>query len=158
MRFDFCQHFSAKISKKVVRGEISMNCIRKREKYQTFFGETSKNAISIVARGPVPRDRPSCTKNGRSPELTAVFFHDRCLARDRPSPYGNGDGFLFLTVARGPVPRETLNRAEMVPFYRSAGACPPRSSELHEKWPQPRTHGHFLSRPMQCEGQALALR
>ena len=72
----------------------------------TFFCEKSKNAISIVARGPVPRDRPSCAKNGRSPELTAIFFHDRCMARDRPSPYGNGDGFLFLTVARGPVPRD----------------------------------------------------
>ena len=43
------------------------------------------------------------------------------MARDRPSPYGNGDGFLFLTVARGPVPRDAL------PFHRSAGACPPRS-------------------------------
>ena len=62
------------------------------------------------------------------------------------------------TVARGPVPRETLNRAEMVPFYRSAGACPPRASELREKWPQSRTHGHFLSRSMHGEGQALALR
>ena len=45
-----------KIVKKVIFRAISMNCSRKREKRQTFFGEKSKNAISIVARGPVPRD------------------------------------------------------------------------------------------------------
>ena len=47
--------------------------------------------ISIpVARGPVPRDR--------------------CMARDRPSPYGEG-----------------------AVFYRSAGACPPRSNRCSER-------------------------
>ena len=43
------------------------------------------------------------------------------MARDRPAPYGNGDGFLFLTVARGPVPREcprapvTVVRDRLIP-------------------------------------------
>ena len=73
----FVNVFLRKIEKKVIFRTIFINCIRKREKRQTIFGGKSKNAISIVARGPVPR--------------------------------------------------ETLNRAEMAPFYRSAGACPPRS-------------------------------
>ena len=41
---------------------------------------------------------------------------------------------------------------------RSAGACPPRFSDLGEKRPQPRDHGRFLSRSTHGEGQALALR
>ena len=41
-----------------------------------------------VARGPVPRERWSA----------------RTMARDRPSPYG--EGWRFFIVARGPVPRE----------------------------------------------------
>ena len=42
--------------------------------------------------------------------------------------------------------------------YRSAGACPPRSTDLGEKRPQPRNHEWLLSRPTRGEGQALALR
>ena len=34
-----------------------------------------------------------------------VFSVARAMARDRPSPYGEGAGVIF-TVARGPVPRE----------------------------------------------------
>ena len=77
-----------------------------------------KDSFFIVARGPVPRDR--------------------CMARDRPSPYG--EGVAFFTVARGPVPRDrwiarTMARDRFshrptmkgTVFYRSAGACPPRS-------------------------------
>ena len=66
------------------------------------------------------------------------------MARDRFSPpYGYDGvgavsnraygGFIFIVV-RGPVPRDI----GWFRFYRSAGACPPRS------W--------------RCEGQALALR
>ena len=43
-------------------------------------------------------------------------------------------------------------------YYRSAGACPPRSTDLGEKRPQPRDHGCFLLRPVHGERQALALR
>ena len=46
-----------------------------------------------VARGPVPRDRWSA----------------RVLARDGPSPYG--EGVVFFFVARGPVPRVVCRQA-----------------------------------------------
>ena len=47
------------------------------------------------------------TRSGSGePELQGwVVPRDRCMARDRPSPYVKGAAF----------------------FYRSAGACPPRS-------------------------------
>ena len=93
-------------------------------------------ASTTVARGPVPRDLPV----------------DRSMARDRPSPYEEGEAPL-TTVAGGAVPRERTTRAKtarrprpfLVPieawrgtgprptvkgrryFFRSAGACPPRS-------------------------------
>ena len=54
----------------------------------------SRTVFLIVARGPVPREFPI----------------DRCMARDRPSPYAERRRFsprdLPVTVARGPVPRE----------------------------------------------------
>ena len=43
-------------------------------------------------------------------------------------------------------------------LHRSAGACPPRSPDRHEKRPIPRGRGRFLSRSMHGEGQALSLR
>ena len=154
----FVNVFLRKFVKKVIFRTISMNCSRKRENCQTFFGETSKNAISIVARGLSPAIVQVARKMAAAQNSRPFSFTTDAWRGTGPRPTVKGDGFLFLTVARGPVPRETLNRAEMVPFYRSAGACPPRASELHEKWPQPRTHGHFLSRSMPGEGQALALR
>ena len=42
-----------------------------------------------VARGPVPRNLPTETRNARSPVTTDVCCHDPRTARDRPSPYGN---------------------------------------------------------------------
>ena len=51
----------------------------------TFFTVTVPDT---VARGPVPRDRPV----------------DRRMARDRPSPYGEGG--VFFIGARGPALRE----------------------------------------------------
>ena len=51
--------------------------------------------MDTVARGPVPRDRF---------RLRVGFPRDRCMARDRPSPYGKGA--VLDTVARGPVPRD----------------------------------------------------
>ena len=74
----------------------------------------------FVSRGPVPRDR----------------WIARMLARDRPSPYGAARRFFSyrggLSPAivglrgcwRGTGPRPTVSRAV---FFRSAGACPPRS-------------------------------
>ena len=41
-----------------------------------------------VARGPVPRDLSTAAENAGSPETTDVCCSDRCMARDRPSPYG----------------------------------------------------------------------
>ena len=64
-----------------------------------------KAASTTVVRGPVPRDCSTAAENARSQETTDVCGSDRCMARDRPSPYGEGDCF----------------------FSRSAGACPPRS-------------------------------
>ena len=51
------------------------------------------NHLSTVARGPVPRDLPTSAKNTRNPETTDGCCHDRCMARDRPSPYDEGNRF-----------------------------------------------------------------
>ena len=83
-------------------------------------GETSGLNFP-VGRVPVPRD--------------CWIARARTMARDRPSPYGEG---AF--------------------FHRSAGACPPRSLCRNEKRPQPQRHGRLLSRSIHGEGQALALR
>ena len=53
-----------------------------------------RKAFFPVARGPVPRDLSTAAENARSPETTDVCCSDRCLARDRPSPYGEGDCFF----------------------------------------------------------------
>ena len=59
----------------------------------------------FVARGPVPRDPRNKTQNVRSSRGLDVCCHDRCMARDRPSPYGGRRGVLS-DVARGTGPRE----------------------------------------------------
>ena len=118
----------------------------------------------IVARGPVPRDR----------------WIPRTLARDRPSPYGEGWRFFYrragacpprsfmhryFFVARGPVPRDRsvargMARDRPSPygeggvFFRSAGAlgCQTR---IRAGFPRER----WFARGMNAgEGQALALR
>ena len=66
------------------------------------------------------------------PPAKAVFRFDRGMARDRPSPYGKLHA--FLTVARGPVPRDRTTCAKT------------------ERQPTP------FPRPRHGEGQALALR
>ena len=53
---------------------------------------------------------------------------------------------------------QTLSPGRKPHFFRSAGACPPRSTDRNEKRPQPRDYGRLLSRPTHGEGQALALR
>ena len=60
----------------------------------------------------------------------------------------------FFSVVRGSAAVSRRKPSN----YRSAGACPPRSSDLHEKRPMPRGRGRFLSRSLHGEGQALALR
>ena len=50
-----------------------------------------------VARGPVPRDPRNKTQNVRSSRGLDVCCHDRCMARDRPSPYGNMEMSVILT-------------------------------------------------------------
>ena len=44
--------------------------------------------VVTVARGPVPRELSISAENARSPETTDVCCSARCMARDRPSPYG----------------------------------------------------------------------
>ena len=64
--------------------------------------------MQTVARGPVPRDHTTRAKNAR-----------------KPTP------FLVSTEARrGTGPRPTGNGTF---FYRSAGACPPRSHDPRKK-------------------------
>ena len=58
--------------------------------------------MHTVARGPVPRDRSPSAKPARG-----------------PSPFS-----VSIAAWRGPVPRPTVRGCR---FYRSAGACPPRS-------------------------------
>ena len=56
-----------------------------------------------VARGPVPRDLSLKTKNVRSREAPDVFCPDRCMARDRPSPYGERGYFPYNGERGRPV-------------------------------------------------------
>ena len=46
-------------------------------------------------RAGFPRAISAETANVHSPETTDVCCHDRRMARDRPSPYGNRDGCLL---------------------------------------------------------------
>ena len=74
---------------------------------------------------------------------------------------------VFQTLG---MARDTLSHARMASegpcptmkgrryFYRSAGACPPRSLTLCGKCPQPVDPGCLRLSPVHGEGQALALR
>ena len=72
-------------------------------------------------RAGFPRDLSPYAENARSPEATDVYCSDRCMARDRPSPYGEKGRFLRC--------------------YRSAGACPPRSLNLGMARDRPSPYG-----------------
>ena len=50
---------------------------------------------------------------------------------------------------------QTLSHDRERHGYRSAGACPPRTTDLGGKRPQPRVHGRSLLRSARGEGQAL---
>ena len=63
--------------------------------------------LDTVARGPVPRDLPTSAKNARSPETPDVCCSARCMARDRPSPYGESGNQAW----RGTGPRPTAKGA-----------------------------------------------
>ena len=92
-----------------------------------------------------------------------VCCHDRRTARDRPSPYGNGDDF-FLTVARGPVPRPTEHSTcscaatKNVAWNVARGPVPRDLSTETRTVRGPRGPERLLSQSMPGEGQALALR
>ena len=75
-----------------------------------------RNPSGPVARGPVPRDRSTRAKNARQPTVS-----------------------LPTAARRGTGPRPTVSSTF---FYRSAGACPPRSFDLREK----RTQAKVISR------------
>ena len=92
--------------------------------------------------GACPPRSLACADDGEGNPLACA-----CGMRG-PSPYVKGR--RFFTVARGPVPR-VVHRQDAVLgllgpkgcfFYRSAGACPPRSLDCADDG----------------EGQALALR
>ena len=65
---------------------------------------------------------------------------DRRMARDRPSPYGEGGRSAKQPSgyrSAGPVPRERCERGRFSPNkpsgYRSAGACPPRAFRRRDR-------------------------
>ncbi len=64
-----------------------------------FVKRAAKGPFSTVARGPVPRDRDA--EEPFSTVARGPVPRDRDMARDRPSPYGNGDNsariFYFRT-------------------------------------------------------------
>ena len=143
-------------------------------------------AVYNVARGPVPRELSTVTKNIRVSRDSDVFSHIRCMARDRPSPYGEGKA--FFPVARGPVPRDRWSITKNIRVSRDSnvfshirrmardrpspygerkasaakppqrGGLSPAISRPEKKRPNLQGFRRFLSHPMLGEGQALALR
>ena len=93
-----------------------------------FPRDGSSTVFFIVARGPVPRDRPSSNyvfRSYGSEENKRRFFSVVC---DRLITNGSGAGAPELQGLaregwRGTGPRPTVKVAF---FFRSAGACPPR--------------------------------
>ena len=79
-------------------------------------GAPRKNAPAYRSAGACPPRSPDLRENRTQPN---IFRVDRSMARDRPSPYGEG----------GAAPRKNASE------YRSAGACPPRSFDLRENRP-----------------------
>ena len=45
-----------------------------------------------------PRDLSTAAENARNPETPAVCCADRCMARDRPSPYDEGAAFFYRSA------------------------------------------------------------
>ena len=66
---------------------------------------SEKNAAAPVARGPVPCECPVQTKNACSTETWTFLETIDAWRGTGPRTTVKGDGFLFLTVARGPVLR-----------------------------------------------------
>ena len=52
--------------------------------------DPSRDPTSPVARGPVPRDPSTKRKMPATRRTQAIFWDDRGMARDRPSPYVRG--------------------------------------------------------------------
>ena len=78
--------------------------------------------VVTVARGPVPRDLSTAAENARSPETTDVCCSDRCMARDRPSPYGES-GNAAIKHSEG---QALALREGAAFFHRSRGLSPRR--------------------------------
>ena len=114
-----------------------------------------KGPSSTVARGPVPRDRGT--------------------ARDRPSPYGNGDNPVprdrnaeepLSTVARGPVPRDRDMARDRPSPYGNGDNPVPRDRNAEEplstvaRGPVPRDRDMARDRPSPYgdDGDSLANR
>ena len=68
--------------------------LRGNPSFSKWYGEGQALALRFedvlvhVVRGPVPRKPLNETKNARNLAAADVFCHERCVARDRPSPYG----------------------------------------------------------------------
>ena len=115
-----------------------------------FVKSTAKGPFSTVARGPVPRDRDA---EGPLPTVArGPVPRERGMARDRPSPYGNGDNPVprdrnaeepLPTVARGPVPRD---RDAEEPFSTVARGPVPRDRDMARDRPSPYGNGDNSAR------------
>ena len=78
-------------------------------------GETSGLDVP-VARGPVPRDLHRLNVPVARGPVPRDHWMTRAIARDRPSPYGEG---AFFIVVRGPVPRDCWMTRAMARETRS---------------------------------------
>ena len=73
-------------------------------------------------RAGFPRDLSTSAENARSPETTDVCCSDRCMARDRPSPYGES-GNAAIKHSEG---QALALREGAAFFHRSRGLSPRR--------------------------------
>ena len=89
---------------------------------------TLQTLLPSVGRGPVPRDLQNAASRGTGPRAT--YYEAGACVRSNPFPVRRARACpsrtlqtRFLSVGRGPVPRE---RSDLSPI-RSARACPSRS-------------------------------
>ena len=100
-----------------------------------------------------PPRSPTSAENTRNPETTDVCCHDRCMARDRPSHYGERGQFLIFSVARGPVPRDLSTSAKNARNPETTDVC------CHDRCMARDRPSPYGKRAIKHgEGQALALR
>ena len=114
-------------------------------------GAGRARAIALIT--PVVQARQILPRSGSGePELQRGATMDRRMARDRPSPYG--EGTASPTVARGPVPRDRCVARDRPSPYGKKRPC--RVHGMARDRPSP--YGKIaLSRPWDGEGRARAI-